>query len=232
MKVVVLQPGYLPWLGFFDQMARADLFVYYDDVQYDRGGWRNRNRIKTPAGPQWLTVPVLTKGHFGQKVNEVEIDQRSPWWKKHAGAFRQNYQKAPFYLEIRLNLEAILAKGHKLLVDLDLELCAELSRILGIGTKTARSSQLGILDDDPTERLLKICKSLGADTYLTGDSAEEYLDEERFAREGIAVEYQKYGHPVYRQLHGDFVPYLSVVDLLFNHGPESLAILTGRKTKT
>jgi len=230
MRLVILQPGYLPWLGFFDQLAKADLFVYYDDVQYDKGGWRNRNRIKSPTGPQWLTVPVITKGHFGQRLNEVEVDLRSPWWKKHAGALRQNYQKTPFYKEYSDHLESILEKGHKLLVDLDLDLCAELARILGIGTNTVLSSQLGILDDDPTERLLRICKHFSADRYLTGDSAEEYLDEERFAREGITVEYQKYRHPEYRQLQGAFIPYLSVVDLLFNHGQESLGILTGKKT--
>src|SRR5262245_11262834 len=122
MKIVILQPGYLPWLGFFDQLVRADLFVYYDDVQYDKGGWRNRNRIKTPTGPIWLTVPIVSSGKFGQAVNEVEIDVKTAWWKKHIGSLKQNYAKAPFYKDYATGLEEIFARKHEKLVDLDLDL--------------------------------------------------------------------------------------------------------------
>lgn len=229
MRIVVLQPGYLPWIGFFDQLAKADLFVFYDDVQYDKGGWRNRNRIKGPNGPMWLTVPVVTSGKMGQFVNEVDVDNKTPWWKKHIGSLRQYYREAPFYKEYAPGLEEILAKGHEKLVDLDLESTAYLAKCFGIGTKTTLSSSLGIQDDDPTQRLLKICAHFKADRYLTGDSAENYLQEERFASAGIAVEYQRYQHPVYPQGPGEFVPFLSAVDLLFHCGPQSLDILSGKQ---
>lgn len=224
---VVLQPGYLPWLGFFDQMLRSDIFVYYDDVQFDKHGWRNRNRIKSPAGPLWLTVPVRSGGRHGQAILDAEIDNRTPWARKHLAAIAQNYARAPFLGHYLPELEALLMQPWHLLVDLDMALAALLCEWLGIQRTIARASQLDI-GGDKSERLLNICRHFGAERYLSGDAARGYLDTGLFSRAGVAVEWQNYLHPSYRQLHGEFQPYLSALDLMLNMGPESLSVLEGK----
>jgi hypothetical protein len=224
-RLVVLQPGYLPWLGFFDQMQRADVFVYYDDVQFDKHGWRNRNRVKGPDGaPHWLTVPVLHSGRNWPSILEVEIDNRTPWARKHAGTLRQFYWRAPFLDRYLPALEEMLERRWTLLVDLDLAVTHLLCGWLGIECRTLRASELGI-PGKQSERLLALCQHVGARRYLSGDSARNYLDMDLFTRYGVEVEWQNYIHPTYPQQHGDFMPYLSVVDLLFNCGEDSLAIL-------
>lgn len=231
MKLAVLQPGYLPWLGFFDQMNRVDVFVYYDDVQYTRSDWRNRNRVKGPQGPVWLTVPVLHTARFGQMILEAEIDNRADWARKHRETLRIHYRRAPHFERYWPILDEAYGQRWERLVDLDLFLLERIKDALGISAATHRSSALGI-GGARVERLLAICRHFGATSYLTGDAAEDYLEPEPFAAGGVEVEYQRYEHPAYPQLYGDFVPYLSVVDLLFNCGPESRSILArgaGRK---
>jgi hypothetical protein len=225
--VVVLQPGYLPWLGFFDQMLRSDVFIYYDDVQFDKHGWRNRNRIKSTEGPLWLTVPVRTGGRHGQRISETEIDNRLPWARKHIAAIAQNYARAPYVHNYLPQLETLLRQQWQLLADLDIALVALMCEWFGIRRTVVRSSQLGI-DGDRNERLLNICRYYGADRYLSGNAAQDYLDIGLFKRAGVKVEWQNYRHPVYPQLHGEFVPYLSALDLLLNMGDESLSILNGK----
>jgi len=218
--VVVLQPGYLPWLGFFDQLRRADVFVYYDDAQYDKHGWRNRNRIKTQNGPIWLTVPVRHRGEGFPKILDVEIDARTPWARKHLSSVRQAYARAPFLQRYLPALEELLAGKWERLVDLDLA-CAELmANWLGLRRRVERSSRLGI-GGERSERLVGICRHFGAATYVSGDAAAAYLDVGLFERNGIAVEFQRYAHPTYPQRHGEFVPYLSALDLLLNCGDEA-----------
>lgn len=224
--VVVLQPGYLPWLGFFDQIKRSDAFVYYDDVQFDKHGWRNRNRIKTPAGPLWLTVPVRNGGRHGQKILEVEIDNRMPWARKHVAAVAQNYARAPYLKQYLPPLEALLGRHWDSLVELDIAVVGLMCEWLGLRPTVARSSRLGI-GGGQSERLLEICRHFEADTYLSGDSAKDYLDLDLFESAGVRVNWQNYRHPGYRQLHGDFMPYLSALDLVLNMGPESIQILEG-----
>jgi len=223
--VVVLQPSYLPWLGYFDQLFQSDVFVLYDDVQFDRHGWRNRNRIKTPQGAQWLTVPVLTGGWPPPRIREVRIDARVPWARKHLQALRLNYAKAPAAEPVLSALEPLLGRAWTHLIDVNLAVFDALCRLLRVKRDVRLSSELGI-DGQRTERLVAICASLGAERYLSGDAAEDYLDVSQFAARGIDVEYHRYRHPVYQQQHGAFVPYLSVVDLLMNHGEDSLNILT------
>jgi hypothetical protein len=218
--VVVLQPGYLPWLGFFDQMRRADVFVYYDDAQYDKHGWRNRNRIKTHSGPLWLTVPVRHSGAVLPKILDVEIDRRTPWARKHVTSVRQAYARAPFLHRYLPEFEALLEREWTRLVDLDLACVDLMSRWFGVRPHVERSSSLGI-GGERSERLVNICQRFGAATYVSGDAAQAYLDVELFERHGIAVEWQRYGHPTYPQLHGAFVPYLSALDLLLNCGEEA-----------
>lgn len=223
--LVVLQPGYLPWVGFFDQMRRSDVFVYYDDVQFDKHGWRNRNRIKAPDGaPHWLTVPVFHSGRNWPAILEVEIDNRTPWARKHVGTLKQFYGKAPHLHRYLPALEEVLEHRWTLLVDLDLAVTGLISGWLGLTRPTLRASAIGI-PGKQSERLLALCQHVGARRYLSGNSAKAYLDTELLTRHGIEVEWQDYIHPVYPQQHGDFVPYLSIVDLLFNCGEESAAIL-------
>ena len=223
--LVVLQPGYLPWLGFFDQMRRSDVFIYYDDVQFDKHGWRNRNRIKAPGGtPHWLTVPVLHSGRNWPAILEVEIDNRTPWARKHVGTLKQFYGEAPHLRHYLPALEEMLERRWTLLVDLDLAVTDLICGWLRLERRMLRASELGI-SGKQSERLLALCQHVRARRYLSGNSAKDYLDTELFARHGIEIEWQDYVHPVYPQQHGDFVPYLSIVDLLFNCGEESATIL-------
>lgn len=224
--VVVLQPGYLPWLGFFDQMRRADVFVYYDDVQYDKHGWRNRNRIKTQTGAQWLTVPVRHSGLGFPKILDVEIDTGAAWARKHVSTLRQAYAKAPFVSVYMPALEELLMRRWERLVDLDVAVADWIAGALGLSPAIERSSRLGI-DGERSDRLVRICERFGAGTYLSGNAAQDYLDVALFERQGIAVEWQNFAHPVYPQLHGGFVSHLSALDLLLNCGPASIDVLRG-----
>ncbi|WP_221048115.1 WbqC family protein [Methylogaea oryzae] len=223
--VVILQPGYLPWLGFFDQMLRSDVFVYYDDVQYDKHGWRNRNRIKSATGPIWLTVPVLNSGRHGQKILDVEIDNRSPWGRKHVAAIAQSYAKAPYVQTYLPQLEELLMRRWSSLVELDIATVELICDWIGISRKIERASRLGI-EGGQSGRLLDICRHFQASCYLSGDSAQSYLDTSLFAREGLSVIWQSYRHPIYPQLHGEFLPYLSILDLVMNVGDQSITVLT------
>ncbi|MGE0488601.1 MAG: WbqC family protein [Vulcanimicrobiota bacterium] len=224
-RLVVLQPSYLPWLGYLDQYDWADVFVLYDDVQFDKHGWRNRNRIKTPNGVSWLTVPVLTKGRAKPDNNQVLINNDQPWPKKHLASLRQAYSKTPFFEQVFPPLEAVLSQPWEKLLDLNLAVLKTLTQLLGMPWKVELSSTLGI-PGRKTERLVGICQKFGVTDYLTGDAARDYLDEASFETAGVKVHWHNYEHPRYRQKFGEFEPYLSVVDLMFNHGPESRQVLT------
>jgi hypothetical protein len=222
--VGILQPSYLPWLGFFDQLHRVDIFVHYDDVQFEKGSWRNRNRIKTPAGPQWLTVPVLIKGQNFPLIRDVRINSAERWGKKHLKSIEQNYCKAPYFEACGPQLFKVIEQRYEFLLDLNLQLLSLLAAWLGITTPTVLASDLGI-GGKKSERLLGILTSLEATAFYEGASGRNYLDEAIFADHGIKLIYQEYIHPVYNQLYGAFVPHLSIIDLIFNHGPASLDIL-------
>lgn len=224
MNVVILQPGYLPWLGFFDQLRRADVFVYYDDVQYDKHGWRNRNRIKTQTGPLWLTVPVRHSGLGQPRILDVEIDARTPWARKHVATVKQAYSGAPFQRMYLPALEDLLQRRWERLVDLDIAVVDLMAQWFGMAPRIERSSELHVCGDR-SERLVQICRHFGATTYLSGGAAETYLDQPLFAKHGMAVELQRFKHPEYPQLHGPFVPFLSALDLLLNCGPESGSVI-------
>lgn len=228
MVIGILQPGYLPWLGFFEQLYRSDLFVVYDDVQYDKHSWRNRNRIKTVNGIQWLTVPVLLNFKEHPQITDVQIDNSSKWRKKHMETIRQSYARARFFQDYIGIFENTFARSWQYLIDLDLHLTEQLASALGIPQKPmVRSSSLGI-QGGRIERLVNICRHFNADAFYEGASGSNYIDTEEFRKQGIAVQFQNYRHPVYNQLHGEFVPYLSVIDLLFNCGDTSLDILLGK----
>ncbi len=228
MVIGILQPGYLPWLGFFEQLARSDIFVIYDDVQYDKHGWRNRNRIKSAHGVQWLTVPVQVSLREPPLIHEVMIDNGANWRRKHLMTIRHSYAKAPFFEQYIPLFEEAYSREWERLIDLDMHFIVKLAACMNIDTKTiTRSSTLNV-NGDKLERLVAICKRFGADTFYEGAAGKNYIEERLFVEQGITVMFQDYRHPVYRQLYGDFVPYLSVIDLLFNHGAESLSILTNK----
>jgi hypothetical protein len=221
---VILQPSYLPWLGYFAQMHRSDVFVLYDDVQYDKHSWRNRNRVKTPQGAQWLTVPVLTKGQNWPTNREVLIDNKQDWAKKHLQSLRQNYARAAYFKPTINWFEEIYSRPWERLFDLNLACFNVLCEALGVRREIRLSSKLGV-DGSNVHRLIGICQRVGANAFYEGAAGRDYIDDSVFAAVGIEISYQDYRHPVYPQLHGEFTPFLSVVDLLFNCGPRSLEIL-------
>ncbi len=226
--LAVLQPGYLPWLGFFDQLLKADIFVLYDDVQFDKSGWRNRNRIKSPSGPHWLTVPVRVS-HLGQSILEVEIDNRLPWARKHLGTISQFYKRAPYFQQYFSTLEELLHRKWELIVDLDIALIEQFRIWLNLTTTIVRSSELNVPGDRST-RLLNLCSLFKANQYISGDAARSYLDVDLFEQHGVQVQWQQYVHPIYPQGEGEFVPYLSTLDLLLNCGDASRSILAAEAT--
>jgi WbqC-like protein family len=223
MTCVILQPSYIPWRGYFHQIQRADFFVFYDDVQYDKHGWRNRNRIKTAQGPQWLTIPVNKKGNLDQHrtINEIEISWDRPWNKKHRLSIQQAYREAPFFGLWEPFLVEIYSRTPTHLAPFTIDLTIDLARRLGIAhTRFLRSSDLSI-PGHRTERLIAIVKRLGCDRYVSGPSAKDYLEEERFADAGISLEYITYDYPPYPQLYPPFDPQVSILDLLFMIGPNA-----------
>jgi hypothetical protein len=222
--LVVLQPSYLPWIGYFDQLRRCDYFVFYDDVQYDKNGWRNRNRVKSAGGPIWLTVPVLTLGRMGQAINEVEISNNVPWARKHVRTLEQAYARAPCRATYLPPLAEVLERPWQRLVDLDIAVIRLMCGWLDVERPMFRASALGI-GGGQSERLVALCRHFGADTYLSGNAAQAYLDVGLFEANGVQVEWQNYAHPEYSQLHGAFLPYLSAIDLVMNLGEGGAAVL-------
>jgi len=220
MKCGILQPSYLPWRGCFHQIRMADVFVFYDDVQYDKHGWRNRNRIQTPNGPRWLTIPVHAKGNVTEavQIRDVKIDWSSNWPRKHWNAIQFNYAKAPYFTRYRPDIENMLSRRDELLAELTIETTIELARLLGISdTRFVRSSELGITGVK-TDRLLKILQHLGATHYIAGASSRCYLDEQALTDAGITFEYAPSRYPEYPQLYEPADPYLSAIDTLFMLG--------------
>ena len=229
MNCVILQPSYIPWRGYFHQIRRADVFVFYDDVQYDKHGWRNRNRIKTAAGVQWLTIPVFTRGVVaeGVPVNEIRIRWDPDWSAKHAATLRHAYGRAPHFQRYFGLLEEAYAARPERLVDLTIPLTIWLAAELGISTtRFLRSSQLRARGHQ-TERLVAILREVGADHYLSGPSARDYLEEDRLRAAGITLEYLEYDYPEYPQLHPPFAPGVSILDLLFMTGERAPAYIWG-----
>ena len=232
MKTIgILQPSFLPWIGYFEQILKSDIFVLYDDVQFEKNSWRNRNRIKTSNGMQWLSVPVLTAGKGAQNINQIMIDVSSQWRRKHVNAITLNYSRAPYFKLYSEELFSILmdAKREKL-CDLNVALILWLCAKMGITTQVVSSSTLGI-SGAGVERLLCIIKHLEGDVFYEGSAGRDYINESDFSEAGIELKYQDYVHPEYPQLYGGFVPYLSAIDLLFNCGTKSIDVLISNSGK-
>ena len=227
MRVAVLQPSYLPWLGYLDQLASVDAFVYYDDVQFDRNGWRNRNRVRTAnaEGWSWLTIPVQLHGF--PKILEVAIDDRTPWRRKHWTTLKNAYARAP-HRDLLDAFEGFYQGTSTSLAEVTIESIAIMAKLLGIATPVYRSSQLGI-EGDRNTRLLRICQHFGATEYLSGAAAQAYLDVKLFEDAGIDVLWQSYEHPTYAQVHEPFISHLSAIDALLCVGTAASAFVGARE---
>lgn len=226
ITVAVLQPSYIPWIGYFNQIVQSDVFVFYDDVQYTKRDWRSRNYIKTGEGKLLLSVPVRHKGKL--IINEIIIDYTQDWVHKHLESIKRNYSGSKYFKEIFPQLELILKSHHEFLSQLDITIIQFVLDYLNIKTQLINSSTLNI-QGEQTQRLVDISRHFGATTYLTGNAAQNYLDIEAFKKHKIEVKFQNYEHPVYEQVNGEFIPYLSIIDLLFNYGKESIKIIKGEK---
>lgn len=225
MIVAVHQPQYLPWLGYFDKIDRADIFVLLDNVQFKKNEWQNRNRIKTANGWQWLTVPVMYK--YPQLINEVEINNKDKWRHRQRQAIISNYKKASYWSLLEEFFEEIFSSEWQYISQLNIHVVKRLAGLLGITTPIHVASELGEFPEDPDDRLIALTKHFDADIYLAGGGGKGYMDMEKYTQSGVKVIFQEYKHPVYNQLFGDFKPFMSVVDLIYNHGEKSLEILKG-----
>lgn len=221
-RVAILQSNYIPWKGYFDIINMVDEFVIYDSVQYTKRDWRNRNKIKTPNGTMWLSIPVVVRGKYTQNINEAQVlDQK--WRSKHFNSFEHHYAKAAHYADYRDDLRRLYLETDDVYLSMiNYRFMSAICAMLGIATRLSWSSDYALTADDPSERLLELCVQSGADTYLSGPSAKAYLNERIFQEQGVAIEYMDYtGYPDYPQLYPPFDPAVSVLDLILNTGHDA-----------
>ena len=222
-RIAILQSNYVPWKGYFDIIAAVDEFIIYDDMQYTKRDWRNRNQIKTPAGLQWITIPVYSKSHqqSAQRIRDTEITD-ADWAKAHWKTIMQNYRKAPYYEEVAAllgplysgELPSNLSRVNRLFIE-------AICNYIGIKAKISNSWEYS-LADGKTERLVNLCLQVGGTEYISGPAAKDYVDEELFYESGLKLTWHDYsGYPEYPQLWGDFLHNVSILDLLFNCGKNS-----------
>lgn len=224
MILTAHQPVYLPWLGLFHKIALADRFVSFDQVQYLPKDWNNRNRIKTHAGPIWLTVPVLRKGYLEKRICELEINNAEPWARKHWRSLVSAYSKAPFFDRYAPFFEDVYGREWRTLCELNDHMLRWFLDTLGIRTPVNSAGEWSFRGQK-SELVLDMCRTLGATDYIFGALGRDYADVPAFEAAAVRVHFQDYRHPTYRQSHGEFMPYLSIVDLLFHCGDASLDIL-------
>ncbi|OGR50461.1 MAG: hypothetical protein A2049_03255 [Elusimicrobia bacterium GWA2_62_23] len=224
MIAAIHQLQYWPGLRFFAKMRAADLFIYLDDVQFEKREFQNRNRIRTPRGWQYLTAPVVSKGRFSQKINEVELDNPGGWLKDHLQAVKQNYARAPFFKQYLPAIEELYSRDYRLLADLAIATMDLLKDAFGIKTPVKFSSEFKI-DEVSSARLAKLCAAAGAAGYLSGAGAKAYLDPGVFSFAGIKLSWQGFSPRPYPQAFPGFEPDMSALDLLLNCGPRSAEFL-------
>jgi hypothetical protein len=230
-----MQPTYNPWIGYFDLMGSIDVFVYLDDVQLVRRSWQVRNRIKTSQGELFLSIPLKkTSRREEVKIKDAYIDDSQPWRQKHLKAINLNYKKAPYYEEVFPFVKNLIEVPFDKLTDFNINFIEKVKDKIGIRTQTIRSYDLKV-DGKKDEKLSNICKKLGCDTYISPQGSAEYLEKEKpgglIVKNGINLFYHNYIHPAYRQVYGEFLPYMGVIDLLFNEGFDNALkiIRSGRK---
>ncbi|NIM97934.1 MAG: hypothetical protein GTO24_07625 [candidate division Zixibacteria bacterium] len=224
-QVAITQSSYIPWKGYFDLMNAVDEFILFDDMQYTRRDWRNRNKIKTANGLIWLTIPVKVKGRYHQKIKDVVISHPR-WRQKHWNSIVHGYSKVRFFESYREVFEGLyLGIDESNLSLVNYQFLRAICGILGIDTKLSWSMDYALVEGK-TERLVDLCKQAGATNYLSGPSAKDYIDEGLFTKEGIALQYMDYsGYPGYDQLFPPFEHHVSVIDLIFNEGPNATKYL-------
>lgn len=223
--IAIMQPTYLPWIGYFALMERVDTFVFLDSVQFDRRSWQQRNRIKAAEGVLTLTIPVINKGLREQLIKDVKIDPSSNFVRKHIGTISRSYSKAQFYSEFRDCIFGVMESNFESLSDLNIALILKIKEILGIECNILKSSEMNV-GGAKADLLAGISKKLSADKYISPLGSMEYLEESTaFKDRNIDVGYNHFEHPTYKQLNGEFVSHLSVIDLIFNEGPQSLQLI-------
>lgn len=226
-KVAISQSNYIPWKGYFDNIAQVDEFVLYDDMQYTKRDWRNRNKIKTPQGLKWMSIPVEVKGKFFQKISETKISDPN-WCKNHIALLKQNYSKAASYKNAIPFVEElyVAANNLKTISEVNHHFITQICNYLNIKTKISFSSDYNLLEEGKTERLVDLCTQLNADSYYTGSAAKNYMDTVLFEKENIDVKYYDYsGYTEYSQLYNEFEHGVSILDLIFNEADNSTNFL-------
>ncbi|HZF99475.1 MAG TPA: WbqC family protein, partial [Chitinophagales bacterium] len=220
-KILITQSNYIPWKGYFDAVNAVDEFVIYDDMQYTRRDWRNRNQIKTPQGLQWLSVPVEVKGKYDQKIKDTRVSDKG-WARDHWKTIAFNYAKAAHFKEMKEPFEHLYNTiDFDFLSDVNFAFMQLVNSVLGIRTPMKWSSEFE-LKEERTERLVDICVKEQATDYYSGPAAKAYMNEEAFRAQNINVHYFDYaGYPPYRQLFGEFTHAVSILDLIFNEGPDA-----------
>ena len=217
-KVAIVQSNYIPWKGYFDLINSVDEFILFDDMQYTRRDWRNRNKIKTSQGLIWLTIPVQVKGKYFQTIKETEISDQN-WNQLHWKSILNNYVRAEYFSDYREIFEDLyLNFNEKFLSNVNYRFLVKICNLLGIKTQISWSTDYVIINGK-TERLISLCKQAGATEYISGPAARDYMDEDLFQQENIKLSYIEYcNYPEYRQIHPNFEHSVSIIDLLFNEG--------------
>ena len=221
MKAAILQPAYLPWSGYFGLIDLVDVFIYYDDVQFVKQSWQQRNKIKSQNSKIWLTVPIYRK--FGQKINSVRINNSTNWINKHYKSIYHSYNKATYFEKYDKEISKIYDEDWEYLCDSDIYIIEELSKLMKLNKPTfIKSSDIEDIKGKKTDRLLNILDSLDIDEYISGPAARNYIEPLKFINTNIKLFWYEFNHPIYPQIGEDFSPYMSVIDLLFNTGEESV----------
>lgn len=216
MKAAIIQSNYLPWKGYFDVIHDVDTFVFLEDVQYTKNDWRNRNIVKTPQGTTWITVPVL--GGIHQMIYEAKIDNSQRWSEKHIKTIQRNYAATPYYHSYCDEINSIYAVETVTLSELNIRGIKTICKLLNISTEFINSKDLDT-DGHKDDKIIDICQRVGAEEYLSGPAAKDYIDNSKFRSAGISLQYKDYsGYPEYPQLWGEFVHAVSIIDLIFNCG--------------
>ena len=226
-RVAIMQPTYLPWSGYFGLMQSVDVFVLLDSVQFARRSWQQRNQIKTANGAQWLSVPVQSKCKRDQLICEVELDKSSGFAATHRRSVELSYAKTPYFRQYADNLLPLLDNSSPLLADMTVALILQLKAQLGIETRVLRASELDG-SGAKADLLASLCKQIGATAYVSPPGSKEYLDEsDAFKQIGVPVQYYEFKHPKYPQPFGEFLPYMSIIDMMFNCGERSSELIRG-----
>jgi hypothetical protein len=223
--VAIHQPNYLPWLGYFYKMANCDVFILNDYALHSNSSFTHWNKVKSSQGALKLTVPLSKKE---VRIRDVVISKDGRWRKKHWRTIRHCYHPSPYWAQYAKDFQSIYERPWEKLYDLNVALIKLIRKHLGIHTPLLVATELDSYRGGGTEPMVNVCRALGADVYLSGFGGKNYMDEDMFGRAGITVRYYDFVHPTYRQLYGAFIPNLSIIDLLFNHGEDSLDILLGR----